>query len=330
MQRASYVNQARVHNGYHYPRSILTGLRSRVNFPRFVEDFPECVTGDLDAYYAVARRFSNVTASQFALFCERIRAPISPAPKWVRSLFNPELVEDVFRVTEYAFDGVKLKARMRESLDAAEVEIRFATEARAVSRLESGILEVDCNAHGSGFRLGAQRVFNCTYARVNKLLDASDLPIIPVKQEIAEIPLIEVPEELENLAVTIMCGPFFSVMPFPARALKSLTHVRYTVHGSWHDRPGSRYQDPYQALALLQTQTNYAYMVKDAIRYMPCLSKARHVDSLWEVKTVLPRSETDDSRPILFVKDHGLENLTSIVGAKIDNIYDMIESDLLL
>lgn len=330
MQRASYANQARVHNGYHYPRSILTGLRSRVNFPRFVEDFPECVTGDLDAYYAVARRFSNVTASQFTLFCDRIRAPISRAPKWVRNLFNPELVEDVFRVTEYAFDSSKLKARIRESLDAAGVEIRFATEARVVSRLEAGTLEVDSNAQGLGCRLSAQQVFNCTYARVNKLLDASGLPIIPVKQEITEIPLIEVPEELENLAVTIMCGPFFSIMPFPARALKSLYHVRYTLHGSWHDRPGAPYLDPYQALSSLQKQTHYAYMAKDATRYMPCLSKARHVDSLWEVRTVLPRSETDDSRPILFVKDHGLENLTTIVGAKIDNVYDMIESDLLL
>ena len=26
MQRASYANQARVHNGYHYPRSLLTAL----------------------------------------------------------------------------------------------------------------------------------------------------------------------------------------------------------------------------------------------------------------------------------------------------------------
>jgi L-2-hydroxyglutarate oxidase LhgO len=38
MSRASYVNQARVHNGYHYPRSFLTALRSSVNFPRFVSD----------------------------------------------------------------------------------------------------------------------------------------------------------------------------------------------------------------------------------------------------------------------------------------------------
>lgn len=34
MQRASYGNQAKVHNGYHYPRSILTARRSRVNFSK--------------------------------------------------------------------------------------------------------------------------------------------------------------------------------------------------------------------------------------------------------------------------------------------------------
>ena len=32
MRRASYANQARVHNGYHYPRSLVTAERSRRNF----------------------------------------------------------------------------------------------------------------------------------------------------------------------------------------------------------------------------------------------------------------------------------------------------------
>ena len=31
LARASYVNQARVHNGYHYPRSFMTAYRSRVS-----------------------------------------------------------------------------------------------------------------------------------------------------------------------------------------------------------------------------------------------------------------------------------------------------------
>ena len=43
LRRASYGNQARVHQGYHYPRSLLTGLRSRVNFERFCEEFRDCI-----------------------------------------------------------------------------------------------------------------------------------------------------------------------------------------------------------------------------------------------------------------------------------------------
>ena len=66
-------------------------------------------------------------------------------------------------------------------------------------------------------------------------------------------------------------------------------------------------------------------MLKDARRYLPILEESKYIDSLWEVKTVLPRSEVDDSRPILFKEDHGLEGLTSIMGSKIDNVYDMVE-----
>ena len=50
MQRASYVNQARVHNGYHYPRSILTALRSRASLPRFYEEFHSCIDDTFDKY----------------------------------------------------------------------------------------------------------------------------------------------------------------------------------------------------------------------------------------------------------------------------------------
>ncbi len=35
LRRASAVNQARVHNGYHYPRAVLTALRARKLRPLF-------------------------------------------------------------------------------------------------------------------------------------------------------------------------------------------------------------------------------------------------------------------------------------------------------
>src|SRR3982751_2451920 len=72
MTRASYVNQARVHNGYHYPRSILTGLRSASNFPRFVADYNEAIVSDFDKYYAISRTLSKVNAKQFKNFAQKI------------------------------------------------------------------------------------------------------------------------------------------------------------------------------------------------------------------------------------------------------------------
>ena len=38
-QRASYINQARVHNGYHYPRRLSTALKSSHYYNRFINDY---------------------------------------------------------------------------------------------------------------------------------------------------------------------------------------------------------------------------------------------------------------------------------------------------
>jgi glycine/D-amino acid oxidase-like deaminating enzyme len=323
LRRASYANQARVHNGYHYPRSLLTALRSRVNFARFVEDYRDCIDDDFKKYYAVSRTLSKVTATQFRSFCERIGGPIAPAPKEVRKLFNPDLIEDVFLVTEYAFDADKLRAKIARELSRKDIEIELNSEAVQVSPAEGQGIEVLLRTGGQTDGITAKHVFNCTYSRTNRILAASDLPTLPLRHELTEIALIDVPDQLRDVGITIMCGPFFSTMPFPARGLHSLSHVRYTPHYSWHDGEGP-YTDPDDYLYRTVRKSNYPFMIKDAQRYVPALRECRYVDSIWEVKTVLPSSEVDDSRPILFIKDQGLANLTCIMGGKIDNIYDML------
>lgn len=66
-------------------------------------------------------------------------------------------------------------------------------------------------------------------------------------------------------------------------------------------------------------------MMKDAQRYLPILQEAQHIDSLYEVKTILLQNEVDDGRPILFRRDYGLRNHSLIAGGKIDNIYDILK-----
>ena len=329
LQRASYSNQARVHNGYHYPRSLLTALRCGANFPRFVEDCADCIVSNFDKYYCVGNLFSKVTANQYYQFCRRIGVPIARAPEEIRRLFNPHLIEDVFAVKEYAFDAVKLKEMMLDRLRALEIEVRLRTEAQRARELNGGLLEITCATPEGPERMVARSVFNCTYSRLNKLLASSGLPGIRLKHEMTEMALVEVPDEITDRGFTVMCGPFFSIMPFPPRGLHTLSHVRYTPHCQWLDEGGNNYRDPYELLEQHAKRTNYVRMIKDASRYMPCLSHCRYVDSIWEVKTVLPKSEVDDSRPVLYHKDCGLPNLTCLMGGKIDNIYDIIEFEAL-
>ncbi len=47
--------------------------------------------------------------------------------------------------------------------------------------------------------------------------------------------------------------------------------------------------------------------------------------SIYEIKTVLPQSEEDDSRPILYRENHGLPGYSCIMGGKFDNIYDVLK-----
>ena len=322
LERASYNNQARVHNGYHYPRSILTALRSRINFPKWVESYRECVVDDFDKYYAVARRFSKVSASQFIGFMQRVGSPLNAAPAKIEKLFDPGLIEQVFAVKEFAFDAAKLSLMMQRELARTRVDILMQTRATRIEQAQDR-LALTLENNGDTQRLEARHVFNCTYSQINELLSKSSLPRIRLKHELAEMCLVEVPDELKRFGITVMCGPFFSLMPFPARGLHTLSHVRYTPHAAWEDTAENyRGQDDFKSGA--RPPSNFRLMQADAQRYMPIISECKQTGSLWEVKTVLPASESDDSRPILFRRDTGLKNLHCVMGAKIDNIFDVL------
>lgn len=327
MQRASYANQARVHNGYHYPRSVLTALRSRISFPRFVDEFKDCIYSDFEKFYLIGKLLSKVSANQFKKFCERIDAQCEQAPGKINSMTNPALIEECFSVVEYAFDAVKLRDLMVKRLSASTADFSLDTSVETVTQKGNGLLvdllHMETNDRETVY---ADHVFNCTYSNINHVNAKSGIELVPLKHEMTEMCLVEVPDQLKKVGLTIMCGPFFSVMPFPPAGLHSFSHVRYTPHYEWKDDVGNGRDEVHPKELSLQRNSAWRYMQKDASRYIPILSDCVYHSSIWEVKTVLPRSESDDSRPILFLPHHGLKGFHCIMGGKIDNIYDAIES----
>jgi glycine/D-amino acid oxidase-like deaminating enzyme len=323
LTRASYNNQARVHNGYHYPRSFTTAYRSRINLPKFVQDWPDAVKQDFTKLYAIARRNSKVTAKQFERFCREIGAKIQPADPSLRSLFEPRLIEDVFLVEEYAFDSTKLASWAVSELQDCGVKILLDSKVIEISKGANETSQVVIQSDKQADQLITSRyVFNCTYSGLNQFKGDFPGTQTGLKQEITEMALIQAPSALQGLGITVMDGPFFSMMPFPARGLHTLSHVRYTPHLHWNDQQGI---DPYQKLNEYDRSTRVDRMVRDVGRYLPAVLDAKYVESLFEVKTVLVKNEGDDGRPILFEKHAKLPGCYSILGGKIDNIYDVLE-----
>jgi glycine/D-amino acid oxidase-like deaminating enzyme len=318
MQRASAINQARVHNGYHYPRNIITAQRSHVNFGKFNIDFSESIHDKFLKLYAIAKNGSKVNASQFYKIFKNIGSYIDTAAQKFKKLFNHDLIEEVFTVHEVAFDHSILKKNLKTKLEDLKVEILYNTVVEKVETLGDDVKVI----LEDGKTLRAKKCFNCTYSNINKLLRKSSLPLLPMKHEFTEMALVDMPEELKTVGITIMDGPFFSCMPYPAEKLHSLSHVRYTPHFSWQDSEITVDGDSYLQG---EKKTNYEYMLKDAKRYLPVLDKANYSKSIYEIKTVLLQNEVDDGRPILLRKDYGIKNFTIIMGGKLDNIYDVLE-----
>jgi glycine/D-amino acid oxidase-like deaminating enzyme len=327
LTRASYSNQARVHNGYHYPRSYLTACRSRANMTQFAREYAPALKRDFTSVYAIAARRSKVMPAQYERFMADIGARFERAGGSFCRLFDPRLIAAVYVTEEYAFDALRLRELLSGQLARAGVDLRLGTEALLV-RPEGAAVLVDVQAPGGLHTLQAGLVINCGYARTNwNVRSAANASAL--KHEIAEIALVEVPPELRGVGITVMDGPFFSCMPFPAEQCHSLSHVRYTPHGAQIDRDGA--VDPLTFLETAAPRSRCARMLADAARFVPLLRRALHRRSLFEIKTVLERHEVDDGRPILLRRDFDHPRVLSVLGGKLDNVYDVLtELDRLL
>ena len=132
MTHASLHNQARVHQGYHYPRSVLTALRSRETFDRFVKEFPESIYKDFDKYYLIGKHLGKVSSSQFYKFFKRIGCPIIKADGKVFDLINRNYISDCFLTKEFAFDALSLKRNLLGRLSPCFAIISKVIECREV------------------------------------------------------------------------------------------------------------------------------------------------------------------------------------------------------
>lgn len=335
-QRATYINQARVHMGYHYPRSLTTAVKSAGYFRRFVEDFGFCIHDRFEQIYATSGRFSWTNAEQFMEFCRA--AGIRCEEVAVSKYFQTGMCDGAFLTEEYTYDAGILQKYYEEQLsDRNNVTFLFGARLKKILR-KNDMFEVwMCD----DIYFEAPFVLNATYASVNQIIEKTegiDQEKFKIKYELCEIILCEPGDTLRGTGITVMDGPFFSIMPFGKTGLHSLTSVTFTPHvTSYEELPTfqcqreSEYGRPEcgpEALGNCNTcihkpDSAWPYMSHLADKYLKPEYAYTYKESLYSMKPILKSSEVDDSRPTAIRVLSESPVFISVLSGKINTVYDL-------
>ena len=190
---------------------------------------------------------------------------------------------------------------------------------------------------GTGETIRTGFLINTTYASINQIIGRLGFEPFNIKYELCEIILCKVSERLKDVGITVMDGPFFSVMPFGKTGLHSLTSVTFTPHMTSFDTlpvfPCQENAQEYCSPAQLgncdqcpaKPKSAWRYMYNLARKYMKDDLDVTYESSLFSMKPILKDSEIDDSRPTVIKKFSENPTFISVLSGKINTVYDLDE-----
>lgn len=328
--RATYVNQARVHMGYHYPRSLATAVKSAGYFERFCSDYDFCIHRDFKKVYAVSDTFSLTDREAFLDFCRAAGIyceEISPD-----TYFQKGTTGGAFLTREYTYDAQVLGKYLLDEI-ARHPNIRIVTN--------SPVISIEKTAGGFVVRTAtkeeyfAETLVNTAYASVNQILHMLGREEYRIKYELCEIILCKAEDALKDIGITMMDGPFFSIMPFGKTGYHSLTAVAFTPHQTCHEKLPKfdcmEKSGGYCCSLKLgncntcehRPDSAFPYMNQLARKYLLPQYSYSYEKSLFSMKPILEASELDDSRPTVIRVEEGGGKLISVLSGKINTVYDL-------
>jgi hypothetical protein len=321
--RASYVNQARLHNGYHYPRSLETASVAANYYDKFIQDFSESINDEFDHIYAISKKGSKVDSEYFENFCNEVNIPFD---KIDNNLFKKNSIENAYSVKEYSFDYDIVKNKLLEDNNST---IRLKTHIIGVD-VEGDKYVLTLN-DGTVVKCGG--VFNTTYASTNQIIRLFGLEQFKAKYQICEMILCDNPVNLDGVGITVMDGLFFSLMPFGKQGIYSLSSVQYTPHHSvYDDLPKlpcqtnnvscNEFQLNNCNICPNKPKTNLNEMVGVVDRFMDGVD-INNPKSIFAIKILNPNSDKDDNRLVYRKYKEDNPFLISIFSGKISSIYEL-------
>ena len=304
---ASTLNQWRYHHGFHYPRSVEMIREIQECRPEFETVYGEAIEPDVESYYAVAKGGRTITRERYLHICESMRLDFIEAPP-PPGILDTEKVSLCLRTGESVFSADRLRSVMQRKLSGLpNVAVAKSTEVVEAELLSDGRKLLSFRSGDRNRSDVFDYVVNATYANRNRLALWLNFPVKPLRFDLLELLVLEVP--MPNVSITILDGPFTSIVSMAEKNRFSLSHIQQSVHMS---------ATPPDGLPPMwrQPASNRDNLMRHAMRYLPILAEARVLESRFGTRTVHATPEDIDGRPTV-VTDHGF-GCWSVLGGKVN------------
>jgi hypothetical protein len=281
-----------------------------------------------ESIYAIAKNYSWSNAENFQRFSNNMGIKCQEIDKSI--FFKETEIEKSFLTREFSFDASLIKNKLLYLLSNMNCEIAYSAQISEISK-NNDFYKVFLK---DGREIETTFILNATYASVNQIHSFLGFENLDIKYELCEVVLCEVSDRLKNVGITVMDGPFFSIIPFGNTGYHSLTSVERTPHlTSNHKLPSFPCQklnancSPKQ----LDNCNNCLYKPDSAFVQMSQISKKflnsnieiKYIKSLYTIKAIMNASEIDDSRPTLIIKLSDKPYFYTVFSGKINAMYDL-------
>ncbi len=276
LNRASGINQYRLHRGYHYPRSVETMESCKKNEASFIRYYNQSiVNGDVEHYYSIASEESLVTAKQYLTTLDKVGLEW----KIVDALPGCDLTVEV---SEKLYDPTTLKSICQERLISNGVKINLSQK---VGKLK-----------------GYQHVVYSTYSTLNDFTDDKQ----DYQFELCEKPLFKLPDRYKGKSIVIMDGPFMCFDPYSDTDYHLGGNVVHAIHSTTIGKqvkiPAVYKKYLNNGIVKKPKYTNVDRFVESAKKFFPEIEEAEYIGSMYTVRTVLPNKDDTDERPTIVTR----------------------------
>ena len=305
IEEASYINQYRLHRGYHYPRSKETAISSKESEKSFLEEYGESViNGNIDHYYSIASENSFVNSDDYVSFLDDVGLEYSIEE-------NNDNCDLVIKVKESLFDPDKIKKICWEYLNKYYVNT-----------------VLDCEI-GPDIKELYDYTIIASYSNINQMLRLKNHR--QYQFELCEKPVLKLPGKYKNKSIVIMDGPFMCIDPFKDTGYHVMGNVVHAIHSTnigMFPVYDPKFKEVLNKGVVKDPHTtNIDKFIESASKFFKDINMSKHIGSMFTIRTVLPEREYDDARPTLVeqIDDKTFTLFSGKVGTCVDASNELLK-----